>query len=268
VRITEGLRHRAIARVVSSGEFDGQLYFVLPYLEGGTLRARMLRERQMSIADAVAITRTIADALDFAHSQGLIHRDVKPENILFGSGQAVLADFGIARALERAIDESTTSTGIVRGTPAYMSPEQASGNRNYDGRSDIYSLACVLYEMVTGMPAFLGPTPEAIIAQRFQHAPRPMRVYRATVPPAIELVLEKALALVPADRYTTAAEFSLALQSAITEVPSQADAPTSAAPARRSRALVAGGARPRFDRRRRCHAARRSRVSGLGVAGR
>ena len=130
------------------------------------------RERQLPIDAAVEIARTVAAALDYAHKQGFIHRDVKPENILFSGDSVCLADFGIARAIERSLDESSTTTGIVRGTPAYMSPEQASGEHDYDGRTDIYSLACVLYEMIAGMPAFIGPTPKSVMAQRLLHPPR------------------------------------------------------------------------------------------------
>lgn len=214
IKVNEQLHHPHIVPVYDSGEYDGQLFFVLPHMEGGSLRVRMQREKQLPIEEAVAIARTIAGALDYAHQRGLIHRDVKPENILFTGGQACLGDFGIARAIERTIDESTTSTGLVRGTPAYMSPEQASGSKQYDGRSDIYSLACVLYELIAGIPAFIGPTPEAVIAQRFTYAPRELRVYRQTVPPALEAAIHRALALTPADRYATASEFANALETA------------------------------------------------------
>ncbi|HJQ21692.1 MAG TPA: serine/threonine-protein kinase [Gemmatimonadaceae bacterium] len=215
IKVNERLHHPHIASVLDSGQHDGQLYFVLPHMEGGSLRQMLQRDKQLPIEAAVSITKTVALALDYAHRQGLIHRDVKPENILFTSGQACLADFGIARAIERAIDESTTSTGLVRGTPAYMSPEQASGSRTYDGRSDQYSLACVLYEMLAGVPAFIGPTPEAVIAMRFQHPPRDVRVYRSTVSPALEQVINRALSLLPADRYDTLADFSAAMEAAM-----------------------------------------------------
>ena len=214
IRLNEKLHHPHIVPVLDSGEHDGRLYFVLPHMEDGSLRQLLQREKQLPIEQAVAIARTVAQALDYAHQQNLIHRDVKPENILFTSGQACLADFGIARAVERAMDESTTDTGMVRGTPAYMSPEQASGSKHYDGRSDQYSLACVLYEMLAGVPAFIGPTPEAVIAQRFQHLPRELRVYRPTVPHALESVIQRALAIAPADRFTSTAEFGAALDFA------------------------------------------------------
>ena len=154
--------------------------------------------------------------VEYAHAQGIIHRDVKPENILFtGNNTACLVDFGVARALERAVGDPTTSTGIVRGTPAYMSPEQASGEKELDARTDVYSLACVMYEMLAGMPAFSGPTPQSIMAQRMTHGPRPVRVYRPSVPPALEAVIEKALMPAPADRFRSAKAFSDAIMTAV-----------------------------------------------------
>jgi tRNA A-37 threonylcarbamoyl transferase component Bud32 len=214
IKVSERLQHPQLVPVLDSGEHEGLLYFVLPHMKEGNLRQRLNRERQLPIEDAVAIAREIADALDHAHRQGLVHRDVKPENILFSDGHACLADFGIARAIERSADDPTTVTGVVRGTPAYMSPEQASGRHDYDGRSDIYSLACVLYEVIAGLPAFIGPTSEAVIAQRFEHRPRPLRVYRRNVPASLEAVIERGLELAPADRYASAAEFARALERA------------------------------------------------------
>ena len=214
IRLNQRLHHPHILPLLDSGRHDGHLFFVLPHMEGGTLRQRLEREKQLSVGDAVAITRTIANALTHAHEQGLVHRDVKPENILFTSNEACLGDFGIARALERSINDTATSTSIVRGTPPYMSPEQAGGNPSYDGRSDIYSLACVVYEMLAGMQPFVGPTPESVIAQRLMHPPRPLRVYRPTIPRQVEAVIEKALSITPADRFQTATEFADALLAA------------------------------------------------------
>jgi tRNA A-37 threonylcarbamoyl transferase component Bud32 len=214
IELTRRLNHPHILPLLESGEDDGQLYFVLPFMEEGTLRSRLQRDRQLPVDEALRITQTVAEALDYAHAQGVIHRDIKPENILITSGQAVLGDFGIARALEQALGLTSTSSGLVRGTPAYMSPEQASGATSYDGRSDIYSLGCVLYEMLAGMAAFMGPTPEAVIAQRFQHSPRDITVYRPTIPDAVAEVIRKALQLSPADRYATAGEFAQALREA------------------------------------------------------
>src|SRR5205085_4910454 len=155
--------------------------------------------------------RAVADALEYAHQHRILHRDVKPENILFSGSEVCLADFGIARAVEKAFGDTTTSTGIVRGTVAYMSPEQASGDRDYDGRTDVYSLGCVLYEMLAGVPAFIGATPEAVLSQRFTHAPRDLRVYRPAVSPALSRILRKALEFAPADRFKTAKEMADAL---------------------------------------------------------
>jgi len=216
IQHTAGLHHPSILPVLDSGEHEGEPYFVLPYMEGDTLRARLTQEKQLAVNDAVAIARTIAEALGYAHRQGLIHRDVKPENILFtAAGEARLSDFGIARALEAVLEGSTTSSGLVRGTPAYMSPEQASGATDYDGRSDIFSLGCVLYEMLAGIPAFIGPTAESVIAQRFSHAPRELRAYRPMVPSALEAVVMRALARDVADRYRTAEDFADAMSASI-----------------------------------------------------
>ncbi|HJU64198.1 MAG TPA: serine/threonine-protein kinase, partial [Gemmatimonadaceae bacterium] len=221
IRLNARLDHPRILPVLDAGEWAGQLFFVLPYMEGGTLRDRLTHEKQLPIDEAVDIARTIAEALDHAHRMGLVHRDVKPENILFAGPEPHLADFGIARALQRAMDETSTSIGIVRGTPAYMSPEQASGERDYDGRSDVFSLGCVLYEMLAGVPAFIGPSPEAVMAQRFAHPPRELRVYRSLVPPALDAIIRKTLAPLPADRFRNAGELVQALRT----VPLDGDSP-------------------------------------------
>ena len=214
VRVTAQLHHPNVVPVLNSGEFGGRLFFVLPYMDGGTLRARLQRDKQLPIAEVIEIGKSIASALASAHERNVLHRDVKPENILFTGGQACLADFGIARAIIQMTGESTTSTGLVRGTPAYMSPEQASGDQDYDGRSDLYSLACVLYEALAGVPAFVGASAQQIVAQRLLHPPRPVRVYRPTVSPELEEMLEKALATSPADRFQNAKEFEAALVAA------------------------------------------------------
>jgi len=211
IRLTATLQHPSIVPVLDSGEYQGTLYCVLAYMSGGTLRSLLARNKQLPLADVMGIGATLARALDFAHQQNIVHRDVKPENILFAGGHPCIADFGIARAIERAAGDSTTSTGIVRGTPAYMSPEQASGQHEYDGRSDIYSLGCVLYEMIAGVPAFVGPTPQSVVAQRLAYQPRPLRVYRPRTPAGLEAALDRALAILPADRYQTAGELADAL---------------------------------------------------------
>jgi TolB-like protein len=214
IRVSEQLHHPHIVTVLDSGSYEDQLYFVLPHMEGGTLRTLLQQQTQLTVAQTLAITRSIAGALAHAHSKGLVHRDVKPENILFTSGQACLSDFGIARALEQALSDGTTSTSVIRGTPAYMSPEQAGGSRSYDGRSDIYSLGSVVYEMLSGMQPYVGPTPESVLAQKLTQEPRPLRTYRPTLPRAIEVVIGRALMSLPADRYQNALEFADALETA------------------------------------------------------
>ena len=163
---------------------------MLPYMAGGTLRERLTREKQLAIEEAIRITRSIGTALAAAHAAGFIHRDVKPENVLFDNDVPYLADFGIARAVERATDVPTTTTGIIHGTPAYMSPEQAVGEKEMDARTDVYSLGCVAYEMIAGMPAFTGPTQQSVMAQRLIHRPREMSVYRPSVPAGIERAID------------------------------------------------------------------------------
>ena len=214
-RMNAGLRHPHVAPILNSGQFGADLFLVMPHMESGSLRTRLDKERQLSVDHVVEIVRAIGSALQHAHERGLIHRDVKPENILFSGDQAYLSDFGIARAVERAAGDSTTSSGIVRGTPAYMSPEQASGDHQFDGRSDQYSFACVVYEMLAGLPAFHGPTHESTIALRFKHAPREISVYRPGISPAIERVIQKALSLSPADRYSNMSEFVKAFDAAV-----------------------------------------------------
>ena len=211
IEITARLQHPNILSIHDSGEIDGLLYYVTPYLEGDTLRARLTKERQLPVDVAVRITTELADALHYAHERGIVHRDIKPENILFSGGHACLADFGIAHAIQRAGGDRLTTTGLVLGTPAYMSPEQAAGERELDGRSDLYSLACVLYEMLAGMAPFIGPTPESVVAQRFSHMPRAVRAFRAGVPPHVERALGKAFSLAPADRFPDTRAFAEAL---------------------------------------------------------
>ena len=182
-----------------------------PYVEGESLRDRLNREKQLPLDDALRITREVADALSFAHSRGIVHRDIKPENILLESGHAVVADFGIARAVSAAGAERLTATGMSVGTPLYMSPEQAAGESDLDGRSDLYSLACVLYEMLAGQPPFSGPTAANVVHQHLTAEARPISQLRPAVPPAIADVLTRALAKNPADRFSPAAHFAAAL---------------------------------------------------------
>jgi hypothetical protein len=217
VRLTAQLNHPHILPLLDSGEADGFLYYAMPYVEGETLRQRIDREGCLPIKDALRITREVAGALHYAHGRNVVHRDIKPENVLLSAGQAVVADFGIAKALSEAGSERLTETGIGIGigTPAYMSPEQAGGEVQVDGRSDLYSLACVLYEMLTGEPPFSGPTAQVIIAKQLRQPPPSVRVTRYTVTPGLDAVLRRALAKVPADRYATVEQFTGALDHAV-----------------------------------------------------
>ena len=212
IEIAAHLAHPNILSLYDSGEADGVLYYVMPYIAGESLRARLQREKQLPIEDALQITGEVADALSFAHRQGIVHRDIKPENILIHEGHAVVSDFGIAHALSAKDDERLTATGMSIGTPAYMSPEQAAGERGLDGRSDIYSLGCVLYEMLAGDPPFSGSSPRAILARKAVEPPPSLRPVRRTAPDVVVRALERALATVPADRFATADQFARALR--------------------------------------------------------
>src|SRR5213083_2345635 len=228
IDIAARLTHPHILPLHDSGEADGLLYYVMPYVEGQSLRGRLVRERQLPLEDALHITRQVADALDYAHSRDVVHRDIKPENILFQSGHAVVSDFGIARAIGVAGGGSVTGTGIAVGTPGYMSPEQTRGIAQLDGRSDLYSLGCVLYEMLAGDPPFTGWSPQAILArQMLEPVPR-LRTVRETVPAWVEQAVARALARAPADRFATAAELVEALATPRTAT--AATAPPDAAP--------------------------------------
>jgi TolB-like protein len=213
IRIAAGLQHPGILPVYDSGSSGELLYYVMPFVEGESLRDFLLRSKQLPVAEAIRITCEVADALGHAHSHGIVHRDIKPENILLESGHALVADFGIARALQKADREQLTSSGIVMGTPAYMSPEQAGGDGQLDGRSDIYSLGCVLYEMLAGEPPFTGPTAQAVLAKHAAERPPSLRIVRPTIPVGLQNVVNTALAKVPADRFATATEFAAALES-------------------------------------------------------
>ncbi len=219
VRRHQALRHPNILPVLDYGDERPLLFCVLPLMTGGTLRDRLQHERQLETAEAIAIARSIARALGHAHEQGVVHRDVKPENILFADGVPFLADFGIARVMELADGVASTTTGVVRGTGPYMSPEQAVGEKHVDGRTDVYSLGCVLYEMLTGMQPFVGPTAQAVIAQRMLYEPRPMSVYRPGLPPALEAVVDRALQITPSDRFQSANAMAEALEGNMDRAP-------------------------------------------------
>jgi TolB-like protein/Flp pilus assembly protein TadD len=228
IKLAARLQHPHILSVYDSGEASGQLWFTMPFVEGESLRDRLVRETQLPVEEAVRIVREAALALDYAHRHGVVHRDIKPENILLSDGQALVADFGIARAV--GAEGTLTKTGMTVGTPAYMSPEQASGERPLDGRSDIYSLGAVLYELLAGEPPFTGPTAQAIISRALTETPRPLSGVRSAVSPALQSTVSKALARTPADRFSTAAEFAKALGSTSGEV-AVTGAVTSATPA-------------------------------------
>jgi serine/threonine protein kinase len=215
IEIAARLQHPHILPLFDSGEAEGLLYYVMPFVEGETLRGRLQRERQLPVEDACAITRQMAGALAHAHSQGVIHRDIKPENILLSAGVAVVADFGIAKAISAASSRpGDTSAGMAIGTPAYMSPEQAGGEP-VDGRSDLYALGCLLFEMLAGEPPFTGPSAQAIIARHMAERPPSLRVVRAAVSPALQRVVERSLAKAPADRFTTVWQFGEAIGVAL-----------------------------------------------------
>jgi eukaryotic-like serine/threonine-protein kinase len=215
IAIASRLQHPHILSLHDSGEASGMLYYAMPYVEGESLRARLLREVHLDLTDAVRIAGEVAEALEYAHRSGVLHRDIKPENILLSEGHAVVADFGIARAIDAAAGERLTETGLALGTPHDMSPEQASGQRVLDGRSDLYALACVLYEMLGGEPPFTGPTAQSILARHAIDPVPSLRTLRTTVPAAVEAVISKALAKVPADRYASALGFKQALGRAV-----------------------------------------------------
>ena len=211
IRIAAGLSHPHILPLHDSGEADGLLFYVMPYVRGESLRQKLAREKQLPIDEAIATVRQIASALDNAHDHGLIHRDIKPENVLLYEGEAMVTDFGIALALESVPGERLTGTGLMVGTPEYMSPEQAAGERTLDARSDVYSLGCVLYELLAGEPPYTGPTPQSVVAKRFTDPVPRVRRLRPTVSAAVEQALLTALARAPADRFESAGAFAAAL---------------------------------------------------------
>ena len=212
IKLTANLQHPHILPLFDSGEADSYLFYVMPYVEGETLRDRLTREKQLPVADAVRIAGEVLSALDYAHRHGVVHRDIKPENILIHDGQALVADFGIALAASKASGARMTETGMSLGTPHYMSPEQAMGEREITARSDVYALGAVLYEMLTGEPPFTGATAQAVVARVLTESPRPLATQRHTIPRNLEAAVLTALEKLPADRFATAAEFADALK--------------------------------------------------------
>jgi serine/threonine-protein kinase len=213
IQLTANLQHPHILPLFDSGEADSSLFYVMPYVEGETLRDRLTREKQLAVPDAVRIAEEVAGALDYAHRHGVVHRDIKPENILLHDGSALVADFGIALAASKASGARMTETGMSLGTPHYMSPEQAMGEREITARSDVYALGAVLYEMLTGEPPFTGATAQAVVARVVTEAPRPLHAQRHTIPAHVEAATLTALEKLPADRFASAADFAAALKN-------------------------------------------------------
>jgi serine/threonine-protein kinase len=233
IKITARLDHPHILTLIDSGAEAGFLYYVLPFVRGESLRDKLNREHQLGLDEALGITRQVASALDYAHRHGVVHRDIKPENILLLEGEAMLADFGIALAVSEAGGNRLTETGLSLGTPQYMSPEQATGDRLLDARSDVYSLGAVLYEMLAGEPPVTGPTAQAMIAKLMTERPVHLRVVRSSVPEAVDAAVAKALDKTPADRFASAGDFARALD--LRTVTGPGTEPTVVLPARRSR---------------------------------
>ncbi len=247
IQLTANLQHPHILPLFDSGEADGSLFYVMPYVEGETLRDRLTREKQLAVPDAIRIAEEVAAALDYAHRHGVVHRDIKPENILLHDGSALVADFGIALAASKASGARMTETGMSLGTPHYMSPEQAMGEREITARSDVYALGAVLYEMLTGEPPFTGATAQAVVARVVTEAPRPLQAQRHTIPAHVEAAVLTALEKLPADRFASAAEFAAALRNksyATTAVVAAAAAPGAKTQGRRGAGayVLAGGA--------------------------
>ena len=241
IRTTASLQHPHILPLFDSGAAEGLLYYVMPYVEGETLRARLEREHQLPVPEAVRIATEVADALQCAHERGVVHRDVKPENILLRGGHALVADFGIALAVAQAGGTRMTQTGLSLGTPQYMAPEQAMGERTVDQRADVYALGAVTYEMLAGEPPFTGPTAQAVIARAMTEEPRALTIHRHSVPPHVDAAVRTALEKLPADRFATAAALAAALAApgpSVSPVSGHGHAAQPHAPTRRTVAML------------------------------
>ncbi len=219
IRIAARLQHPNILPVLDSGEDGGHLWYSMPFVAGESLRARLEREKQLVVESAVAIVAGVAAGLNYAHRQNIIHRDIKPENILVNGDDPVIADFGIARAFGSSVSDRLTETGLALGTAGYMSPEQASGERELDGRSDTYSLGCVLYELLAGEPPFVGPTAQAVLARSLTETPRPLTRVRTELPEGLAAAVTRAMARTPADRFDSVEAFARAIKTATTAAP-------------------------------------------------
>jgi hypothetical protein len=239
IKISARLDHPHILTLIDSGDADGMLYYVLPFVRGETLRDKLTREHQLGLDEALAITKQVASALDYAHRQGLVHRDIKPENILLQEGEAMLTDFGIALAVKEAGGNRLTQTGLSLGTPQYMSPEQATGDRGVDARSDVYSLASVLYEMLAGEPPVTGGSAQAMIAKLMTERPTHLRVLRDTITEGVDAAVAKALAKTPADRFASAGDFVRAIDAGLKQPVASAGTATKRRPAMLAAAAVA-----------------------------
>ncbi|MDX1675155.1 MAG: serine/threonine-protein kinase, partial [Longimicrobiales bacterium] len=213
IKTTAQLQHPHILPLHDSGEADSFLFYVMPFVEGESLREKLEREQQLPVEDALAIAEKVAAALQYAHEQDVVHRDIKPANILMSRGEPLVADFGIALALSQAGDGRITETGLSLGTPHYMSPEQAAGERTLDKRSDVYALGCVLYEMLTGQPPFGGPNAQTVLGRILTGDPDPVTEHRRSVPANVEAAVHKSLERLPADRFESAKAFSEALRN-------------------------------------------------------
>jgi serine/threonine-protein kinase len=207
IALLSAMQHPNILPLVESGQSGSLPYYVMPYAEGGSLRDRLDRQPQLALGEVIEVVSCVAAALDYAHARNIVHRDIKPDNVLFLSGRPLVSDFGIARAIVEAGGDDLSSSGLILGTPEYMSPEQARGAQDLDGRSDLYALGCVVYEMLAGEPPFRGPSVQAIVA-RHAHAPvPPLRVVRPDVPPHVQQAIESALAKLPEERPESGAAF-------------------------------------------------------------
>jgi TolB-like protein/tRNA A-37 threonylcarbamoyl transferase component Bud32 len=268
IRVAANLQHPNILGLYDSGEMDGLLFYVMPFIEGESLRDRLNKEQQLPLTDALQIVRESADALQYAHDRGIVHRDIKPENILLMGGHALVADFGIARAVSQAGGEKLTQTGMAIGTPHYMSPEQSLGSEHVDARSDIYSLGCVLYELLIGQPPFTGPNSMAIMARHSMEVVPSLQVVRASVPDEVEDAVMQALEKTPADRFQTMKELAERLSEAEAEAAMMRTAQRRASTAARRASGQRTAASPRRTGSREAPVERRTPVERVRAAAR